>query len=287
MPEVFGLDAYAPKEVAARVSSVGVIKARLPFLPMSMLGVLGGAFIALGSLYFTLITSDPTLGYALARLLGGVVFSMGLIMVVVAGGELFTGNNLLVMAWADRQISSTELLRNWVIVYLANMVGAFGVALLAWLAGVIHWNGGAVAQQVVRIAVAKTSLPFAQAFFAGVLCNVLVCMAVWLAMAGRSVTDKILAIVLPVSAFVAAGFEHSVANFYFIGLALLLTMLGEVTNAVPYPSLSVWDFAANLVPVTLGNIFGGGVLVALVYHVIYQRDTPPASQPPKPLPQEP
>lgn len=271
MPELFGLDAYSPKEVAARVSSVGVVKARLPLLPMTMLGMLAGAFIALGALYFTLITSDPSLGYALSRLLGGLVFAMGLIMVVVAGGELFTGNNLLVMAWADRQISTGELLRNWSVVYVANAVGAFGVVALVWLAGLSHWNNGAVARLVLRIALTKSSLPFWEAFFAGVLCNVLVCMAVWLAMAGRSVTDKILAIVLPISAFVAAGFEHSVANFYFIGLGLVIDAYGSVPAATPEAMLSWQGFVRNLVPVTLGNIVGGGVLVALVYHLIYRR----------------
>lgn len=271
MPELFGLDAYSPKEVAARVSSVGVVKARLPLLPMTMLGMLAGAFIALGALYFTLITSDPSLGYALSRLLGGLVFAMGLIMVVVAGGELFTGNNLLVMAWADRQISTGELLRNWSVVYVANAVGAFGVVALVWLAGLSHWNNGAVARLVLRIALTKSSLPFWEAFFAGVLCNVLVCMAVWLAMAGRSVTDKILAIVLPISAFVAAGFEHSVANFYFIGLGLVIDAYGSVPAATTEAMLSWQGFVRNLVPVTLGNIVGGGVLVALVYHLIYRR----------------
>jgi formate/nitrite transporter len=271
MPELFGLDAYSPKEIAARVSSVGVTKARMPLVPMTMLGILAGAFIALGALYFTLITSDPSVGRALARLLGGLVFAMGLIMVVVAGGELFTGNNLLVMAWADRQITTGELLRNWVVVYVANAIGAFGVVALAWLAGMAHWNEGAVARQVLRIAVAKSQLPFSEAFFAGVLCNVLVCMAVWLAMAGRSVTDKILAILLPISAFVAAGFEHSVANFYFLGLGLLINSRAATEAITPDPALTGMGLVTNLVPVTLGNIVGGGVLVALVYYVIYRR----------------
>ncbi len=243
----------------------------MPLVPMTMLGILAGAFIALGALYFTLITSDPSLGRALSRLLGGLVFAMGLIMVVVAGGELFTGNNLLVMAWADRQITTGELLRNWVVVYVANAIGAFGVVALAWLAGMAHWNDGAVARQVLRIAVAKSQLPFSEAFFAGVLCNVLVCMAVWLAMAGRSVTDKILAILLPISAFVAAGFEHSVANFYFLGLGLVINSHAAMAAITPDPSLTWFGLVTNLVPVTLGNIVGGGVLVAFVYYVIYRR----------------
>jgi formate/nitrite transporter len=271
MSQEFGLQAFSPRQIAALVSATGVAKARLPFLSMAMLGVLGGSFIALGALYFTLVTSDTTLSYAIARVLGGLVFSTGLIMVVVAGAELFTGNNLLVMAWADRLISSGELARNWIVVYIANAVGALGVVALAWLAGLGSTNSGNVALQVVTIAAHKAALPFWQAFFAGVLCNVLVCMAVWLAMAGRTVADKILGIVFPISAFVAAGFEHSVANFYFLALGLLLKGEVTATHAIAADALTPLGIAGNLIPVTIGNIVGGGVLVALVYHVIYRR----------------
>ncbi len=269
-----GLDAYSPREIADRIANIGVVKARLPLVPMAMLGILGGAFIALGALYFTLVTSDPTISYAWSRVLGGMVFSLGLIMVVVAGAELFTGNNLLVMAWADRSISTQELARNWIIVYVTNIIGAFGVVALAWLAGLGELNQQRVALHAINIAVAKTAMPFWKAFFAGVLCNVLVCMAVWLAMAGRSVTDKVLAIIFPISAFVAAGFEHSVANFFFIGLGLVFKADIGHTLSIPLESLSLWGFAHNLVPVTLGNIVGGGLLVAFVYHIIYRRERP-------------
>jgi formate/nitrite transporter len=270
MTEIYGLDAFSPAEVARKVTEIGVRKARLALRPTGVLGLLGGSFIALGALYYTLLTSDPTLGYASAQLLGGIVFSLGLILVIVAGAELFTGNNLLVMAWADRLIGTGELLRNWAIVYLANLIGAAGLAFLAWLAQLGDANGGRVAAHAVRIAAAKTSLPFMQAFFEGVLCNVLVCLAIWIAMAGRTVADKILAIVFPISAFVAAGFEHSVANFFFIifgwlhaGHAAAAGLAGE--------SLDISGFAANLLPVTLGNIVGGSVLVGLVYHLVYRR----------------
>jgi len=260
MPEVYGLDAYAPDAIAARVSDVGVRKARLPLLTLSLLAVLAGAFIGLGALMFTLVASDDTLGFATSRLLGGLVFSLGLILVSVAGAELFTGNNLLAMAWAGGRISTRELLRNWSVASLGNFAGAAGLALLVWLSGHAGLNGEAVGRTAIRIAVAKTELSFTEAFFRGVLCNVLVCMAVWMAMAGRSVTDKILAIVFPITAFVAAGFEHSIANMYFFPLAMLL---GAPIDAV--------DVAANLVPVIAGNIVGGSVLVALVYWVIYLR----------------
>jgi formate/nitrite transporter len=269
MPELFGSDAYSPREIAERVETVGAAKARMALLPMAILGVLAGAFIGLGMLGFVLVTSDPTLGFAASRLLGGLVFSLGLLLVVVAGAELFTGNNLLVMAWADRRITSAELLRNWVVVCAANFVGAAGLALLVYLSR--HWemNDGRVATQVLALAVAKTTLPPAVAFFKGVLCNALVCMAVWWARAGRSVVDKAVAVVPPIAAFVAAGFEHSVANMYLIPLAMLLRMEGlDVAGGA---SIGWGGLAANLLPVIAGNLVGGSVLVGLVYHLIYRR----------------
>jgi formate transporter len=269
---VFGFDAYSPAEIARRVSEVGVAKARLPLAAAAMLGVLAGAFIALGSLYYTLVAADPTLGFAATRVLGGFVFSLGLVLVVVAGGELFTGNNLIAMAWADGSVSTRELLRNWCIALAANALGAFGVAVLVVLSGYPQMNGGAVGATAVKIAAAKAALPFWQAFFAGVLCNVLVCMAVWLAMAGHSVVDKVVAIVLPISAFVAAGFEHSVANMYFIPLGIMLRDTVDVASVAGAAHVGWEGYVRNLVPVTLGNIAGGSGLVALVYYVIYRRD---------------
>ena len=259
-------DAYSPSQVAQRVEEAGVAKARAPWLATSMLGVLGGAFIALGALWYTLVASDATLGFAAGRVLGGVVFSLGLILVVVAGAELFTGNNLLVMAWAGRRITTRELLRHWAIVLAANAAGAMAMALLAVWSGYVELNGGAVAATAVQIAVRKATLPMTQAFFAGVLCNLLVCLAIWLAMAARGVADKVVAIVFPIAAFVAAGFEHSVANFYFITLGLLLRDTVAVPGALDWTA-----YVTNLVPVTLGNIVGGSGMVALTYHVVYRR----------------
>jgi len=266
--DIYGLDAYSPKEIAGRVNDFCVIKARMPLLTVSMLGMLAGAFIGLGALMYTLVASDAGLGFAATRVLGGLSFSLGLILVTVAGAELFTGNNMLAMAWADGCVSTREVLRNWVIVCATNFIGAVGLALLVWLSGHAGLNGGAVGQTAIKIATAKAGLPLLEAFFRGVLCNVLVCMAVWMALAGRSVTDKVLAIVFPITAFVAAGFEHSIANMYFFPLAMLL--------GAP---LGWADFARNIVPVIAGNIVGGSVLVALVYYAIYMW---PAR--PKPMP---
>jgi formate/nitrite transporter len=268
MTELFGFDAYAPNEIAQRVQTVGVAKARLPLLTQVILGILAGGFIGLGALCFTLVASDASLGFAATRLLGGVTFSLGLILVVVAGAELFTGNNLLVMAWASGRINLSELVRNWLVIYFANFVGAFGLVLLVLWSQQWRMNDDAVGITAVKIAATKLALPFWQAFFRGVLCNVLVCLAVWLSLAGRSVTDKIFAIIFPIVAFVAAGFEHSVANMYFIPLGIFVQ--GELPTAA-LPALNWTGLAMNLIAVSLGNIVGGSGMVGLVYWLVYCR----------------
>jgi formate transporter len=264
MPEIYGFDAYSPRQIAERVNELGVAKARLPLPSLLMLGMLAGAFIGLGSLFFVIVQSDASLGFAAKRVLGGTVFSLGLLLVVVAGAELFTGNNLLAMAWADAKVTTRELLFNWLVVCAANFAGALVLAVLVFLSGHAGMNGGAVGAAYREIALAKANLPLLQAFFSGVLCNVLVCMAVWMALAGRSVVDKLAAIVLPIAAFVAAGFEHSVANMYLIPLGMLLQ------NSAGEP-VELWGLARNLLPVIAGNLVGGSVMVALVYYVIYLR----------------
>lgn len=268
--EIFGFDAYSPAQIAERVQQVCVIKARMPALTMLLLAVLAGAFIGLGALYFTLVISDHGLGFAAGRVLGGVCFSLGLLLVVVAGAELFTGNNLLAMAWAEGCLTTRDVLRDWLIVGIGNFIGAGALAVLVFLSGHAALNQGEIARTAVQIAAAKCALPFWEAFFRGVLCNVLVCMAIWMAMAGRSVIDKAVAILFPISAFVAAGFEHSIANLYFIPLGMLLR--DGLADPVAGAEAIGWvGMARNLVPVILGNLVGGSVLVALVYHLIYRR----------------
>ena len=271
MRELFGFDCYSPKEIAERVENVGVTKAGLPLLSQVALGVLAGGFIGLGAMFFTLVVSDANLGFAAARVLGGVAFSLGLILVVMAGAELFTGNNLLVMATVAGRIPASRFLQNMVVIYFANLVGAVGLAGLVALSG--HWQMGdsAVGKTALSIAAAKCALPFGEAFFKGVLCNVLVCLAVWLAMAGRTVTDKVLAIVFPIAAFVACGFEHSVANMYFIPLGVFLREQAVASGTANFDSLNWLGLVRNLLPVTLGNLVGGAGMVGLVYWVIYRR----------------
>ncbi|MDH3608272.1 MAG: formate/nitrite transporter family protein [Gammaproteobacteria bacterium] len=255
------IDAYTPAKMAELVEDIGVKKAALPTVPTLMLGLLAGAFIAFGAMFFTLVMTNQYMGLGSARLLGGIAFSLGLILVVVGGAELFTGNNLIVMAWADRKVTTLQLLRNWGLVYISNLSGAVGAAALVYWSGTLSFGDGAVAETALDIAIAKINIDPLQAFIRGILCNVLVCLAVWLCFAAHHVAGKILAIVFPISAFVALGFEHSVANMYFIPLGMLVSG-GDI---------SVMDFLNNLVPVTFGNIVGGGVFVALVYWAIYLR----------------
>jgi formate/nitrite transporter len=260
LPATGAADAYAPEQIFLRVETLGVTKARAPALSTITLGVLAGAFIAFGAMFYTVVMAGADAAHGPTRLLGGLAFSLGLVLVVVAGAELFTGNNLIVLAWADRRIRTAELLRNWVLVYGANFVGALGAALLVHWSEVLDNYGGAPGRTAIAIAQSKIELGFATAFFRGILCNALVCLAVWLCLAARDVTGKIAAIVLPISAFVALGFEHSVANMYLIPVAMLAG--AQITPLA---------FAANLVPVTLGNIVGGSLCVAAVYWLAYHR----------------
>lgn len=271
------IDAYAPAEMAERVVKVGVAKARLPAADSLILAVLAGAFIGLGAAFATLATTNPELGFGPTKLLGGITFSLGLILVVVAGAELFTGNNLVAMAWASRLITTQQVLRNWGLVYLGNFAGSVGTALLVYLSGVWALGDHGVGENAILIASAKVHLPWAEAFFRGILCNALVCLAVWLCQSARSTTDKILAIIWPISGFVALGFEHCIANMYFIPLGIILRgnpeMMGALTgNPVGLDSLTWSSLTNNLIPVTLGNILGGTLMVAGVYWFAYLRN---------------
>ena len=255
-----GHDAYSPAEIAVRVENAGVAKASLPALQTFVLGLLAGAFIAFGGALFTLVMTSNGLGLGPGRLLGGAAFALGLILVVVGGAELFTGNNLIVMAWADRKITTQALLRSWGIVFAGNVVGSVAMAVLISLSGTLNIGAGAVAQTAVAIAEAKVAITPLEAFVRGLLCNTLVCLAVWLCFAAHSVSGKILAIVPPIAAFVALGFEHSIANAYLIPV-------GYLAGA----DITLGGFLANMIPVTAGNIVGGSVFVAGVYWIIYRR----------------
>lgn len=268
---ISGLDCYSPAEIQEKVEQLGVKKATMPFLPSFVLAVVAGGSIGLGGMYFCIVLADPSLSFALQRVLGGLVFTLGLALVVVAGAELFTGNCLIVMARANGQISTAQVVRNWTIVWIGNAVGALGLVALIYLSHHPDLNNGAVGDAVVALAAGKVASSAGVIFFKGILCNILVCLAVWLAYAGRSVADKIIAMVLPVSAFVAAGFEHCIANLYFLPLALLLKETGHLAAGVDMSVLTFGSVVHNLVFATLGNIVGGSVFVGGVYWLIYRK----------------
>jgi formate/nitrite transporter len=286
------IDALLPPEMATRAEHLGVRKAETPFIKMFMLAILAGAFIALGAIFATTVSAggilvtglDGTvafntgLPYGMTRLLTGFAFSLGLILVVVGGAELFTGNNLIVMAWANGKVTGRALLRNWVIVYLGNFVGSIGTVVLMFLTKQHTFGANSVGITALKIGVAKVDLSFLQAVALGILANGLVCLAVWLTYSARSTTDKILAIIFPITAFVAAGFEHSIANMYFIPYALFIKdfdpdFVRSIGDKVANLDLLTWQafLVNNLIPVTIGNIIGGAVLVAAIYWAIFLR----------------
>jgi len=286
--EAFKIDAFIPVEMAERAEGIGVRKANMNALIMFALAILAGAFIACGAIFATTIwAGGPTyaaadgvkagMTFGIWRLLGGLVFCLGLILVIVAGAELFTGNNLIVMAWANGKVSIIKLLRNWAIVWVGNLVGSIITAGVMFASLQYKLGSGAIGTTALTIANSKCSLGFIQAVALGIMCNALVCLAVWLCFSARSTTDKILSILFPITAFVAGGFEHSVANMYFIPIGLFvktdgafLTSIGK--TAADFAKLT-WGnfFLANLLPVTIGNIIGGAGLVGLVYWFIYLR----------------
>lgn len=277
------IEAIMPAEMAERAEQIGIKKAAMNWKDTFGLAVLAGAFIALGSVFCTTVLAgtEGRLPFGVARLLGGLVFSLGLILVVIAGAELFTGNNLIVMAWASKKVATRRILRNWAIVYMGNFCGALLTGFMIWLTQHHRFGNGTVGVTLLNMANAKCQLGFVQAIALGAACNALVCMAVWLCYSARTSTDKILSVILPVSAFVAAGFEHSVANMYLIPKAIFTkamastafwTMTGKTQG--DYDHLTWIQFLVhNLLPVTIGNIIGGSVMVGLVYWFVYLRRT--------------
>lgn len=273
------LQAPLPPEMALACEAAGAAKAGRDAIGLVTLGVLAGAFIALGAVFMTVVlTGAGDLPWGIARLAAGVVFSLGLVLVIVGGAELFTGDSLMIVAFASRRITIGALLRAWSLVYLGNIAGAIGTAALVFLAGHYAFGNGAVGKTALTIAAAKAALPTVQLFFLAVLCNVLVCLAVWMSFGARSMTDKVLVIVPPIAAFVAAGFEHSIANLYLLpyGLAIkawagteFWTAIGQSPTA--FPGLSVGAALHNIVVATIGNLVGGSLMVGGVYWFVYLR----------------
>jgi len=279
-PTALGVDAMMPPAMAAKAADVGVTKAGMSFVRTFSLAVLAGAFIALGAMFATTaIAGGDMLPFGVQRVLGGLAFCLGLILVVVAGAELFTGNNLISIAWAERRVSLGRLARNWAIVYLGNLVGALATVAIVFAGGQYEFGDGAVGESALAIADSKVGLGFGRALALGVMCNALVCLAIWLTYSARTVTDKILAVIFPITAFVAAGFEHSIANMYFLPTGLAIKDWGSdafytSSGVAPsdFPQLTLGDaIVNNLIPVTIGNVIGGSVMVGLAYWLIYVR----------------
>ena len=262
LPRSSSNDPRPPREIAHSIEQLGIRKSETDTLTLVLLAVLAGAYISLGGLLYAVIVTDAGFGFGPTRLLGGIGFSLGLILIVVGGAELFTGNNLMAIAWASRKVSGWALCRHWAIVYCGNIIGCLATVTLVWLAGISGLGNDRVAASLLAIATAKVELNWIEAFTRGIMCNALVCLAVWLTWGARSVTDKILVIVFPIAAFVTMGFEHCIANWFFLPLAWTLDDASAITLA---------GTTRNLVATTLGNIFGGTVLVAAVYWFAYLR----------------
>lgn len=271
------IDALLPAEMARRAEYVGVRKSQAQTTELIALSILAGVFIAFGAIFATTVATGTAAAwpYGVARLLVGLVFCLGLVLVIVGGAELFTGNNLIAMAWASGKVSTRALLRNWVIVYIGNFIGSIGAALLMFASKQYTFGGGGVGVSALGIAAGKAQLDFLQALVLGILCNALVCLAVWLTFSARSTLDKIAAILFPITAFVAAGFEHSVANMYFVPMGLFIKQFDPLFTAAAGVDVAGLTWGAflfnNLLPVTLGNIIGGTLLVAGFYWTVYLR----------------
>jgi formate/nitrite transporter len=277
-PQIVTFDAIMPASMAVRAEESGVKRAATDPVIVFVLSILAGAFISFGAVFATTVTAGGGLPYGVARLLTGLVFSAGLVMVIIAGAELFTGNTIIVMAWASKKVKTRALLLNWVLSFTGNFVGAIATAALVFYSTQYTFGDGAVGLAALSIADAKTSLNFIPALILGILCNALVCLAVWMLFSARTNIDRIVTAVPPVAIFAAAGFEHSIANIYFIPMGLFIRAgapdsfwhaVGK--TAADFPGLTWSNFLANLFPVTIGNIIGGSLMVAAVYWFVYLR----------------
>lgn len=246
-------------------------KATAPFLQTFMLGVLAGGFIAQGALFYTVVVSDVTLAPAFSRLLGGLVFAMGYIIAILAGAEVFTSNNLLAMTYAAGKISIYQMLRNWAIILVANGVGAVGLAVLFILSGLADRGDGLVGETAYALAHKKVNLGFIEAFFLAIIGNLFVCIAVWVSLAGRSVADKVIAVLLPLTALGAIELEHITASLYFLPRGYIMQLFNPDIVPAGAEPITLLAIAGNFVPIILGNIVGGSLMVSTIFYVIYRR----------------
>jgi formate/nitrite transporter len=286
-PQIVAFDAIMPAAMAARAEESGVRRAAMDPVTVFVLSILAGAFISFGAAFATTVgAGGGTLPYGLMRLFVGISFSVGLILVVIAGAELFTGNNLIVMAWASGRVTTRAVLSNWGIAFAGNFVGAISTAALMFLTTQYTFGSGAVGLNALATANAKTALAFVPALMLGIMCNALVCLTVWMCFGARTTIDRIVTIIPPITAFVTTGFEHSIANIYFIPMGLFIkngapdsfwTSIGK--TPADFPAITWGNFlAGNLLPVTIGNIIGGSLMVGAVYWFVYLRKRQPVTK---------
>lgn len=271
----FSFDDFLPSDIAKRVESAGIKKAKLSFLSLFLLAIMAGAFIAIAGEFYTLVIFDSTLSLGFTKLIGGFCFSIGLILVVIAGAELFTGNTMIVMAFASRVVTWKQVLKNWIVSYVGNFIGSLSVVLLMFLTSQWKTKGFLLGAKAVQIAALKVNLGFVEALASAILCNALVCLAVWMSFSARTVVGKISAIIFPITAFVASGFEHSVANMFFIPMGIVLKnnpgvleALSKMDPGLDISRVNIPGLFGNLLPVTIGNIIGGSIMIGLIYWLI-------------------
>lgn len=263
-------DALAPAQIEAKAEEVAVGKTKTAPAKVFVLAMFAGAFIAFGALYFCVFLGDPTMPFAVQRAVGGLCFCLGLVLVLCCGAELFTGNSLMVTALASRKITLSAMLKNWAIVWVGNLAGALVAVLLVFLAHIADMNGGAVGGAMVSVAVSKVTPDWITLFFKGILCNIFVCLAVWIGFGARTVVDKVVGILLPISAFVACGFEHCVANMFFLPMGLVAKTAGYA-SAADASMLDIGSILYNISAATLGNIVGGALFVGLAYWFVFHK----------------
>jgi len=263
-----------PFEIATAVSESGLRKTQLSPNKILVLAILAGAYIGFGAHLATTVTMDmiPLVGIGLTNLVSGAVFSVGLILVVLGGAELFTGNNLIILSYLDNRSSLFSVLKNWFTAYIGNFIGSILLASIIFAGGFYSMGGYALGARALAIANGKVNLPFIQLVARGILCNWLVCMAVWLATSADDTIGKIFACFFPITAFVASGFEHSIANMFFVPMGIMLRAVPEITAqaGINLSNLTWGGFLfRNLIPVTIGNLIGGGFFVATLYWYTY------------------
>ena len=282
-PQAVTIDTIMPSDMAVRAEQSGVRRASTDHLTVFVLSVMGGAFISFGAIFATTVSAGTSgLPYGVAKLLTGIAFTVGLITVVVAGAELFTGNNLIVMAWANGKVKTRSLLLNWLVTFAGNCIGAVATAALMFYTTQYTFGNGAVGLAALTTANSKAALTFVPALTLGIMCNALVCLASWMCYSARTTVDRVVIIIPPIAAFAAAGFEHSIANVYFIPMGLFIKAGAGDTfwesigkTAADFPALTWTNFLGNLIPVTAGNIIGGSLLVGVVYWFVYLRKAKP------------